>query len=260
MIIQPTNSLPGDFDAVNSEEIQNLTKETLPSSAVARGRFSILFKLEGKPDVEWKYASESARDSDYDAIIAAINASSGGPGSTPTLQEVTDEGAISTNPIIVGSVTDGTVIQSTGIGGVDGSSPTWGINNETGDADFTSVTTTGPIANSNGVIKPFKTYLALLNQSGTNAPVATSVEDNFGGIIGFGYTSEGIYTIDASEAIFTGTVIMDVINVRNVGAGNTLKFALTLNSTTQITLVSVSNGAVANDLLIDTPIEIRVYD
>jgi hypothetical protein len=106
MLFTPTNTIPGNFDAVSSEEIQNMVKKDLaPIPGAARtGRYSIIFTLEGKPDVEWKYSSSSDRNTDYDAVIAAANA--GGSVTVPNLQQVTDEGATTTADVTVNSISD----------------------------------------------------------------------------------------------------------------------------------------------------------
>lgn len=199
MIIQPTGSLPGDFEAVNSEEIQNISLETLPANATSRvGRFGIIFRLEGKPDVEWKYPSEGARDADYAAIIALINA-----GVTPPtlqdLQSVTDEGSTTTNSItaatfIAGTLVSGTVATASGIGGTSGGSPTWGIDNATGDTNLNNVVAT-TVANTNGIIKPYRSYVAnLVQNGGTGDPIVTVQENTLSqGDITWTRDAQGVY-------------------------------------------------------------------
>ena len=44
-----------------------------------------------------------------------------------------------------------------------------------------------------GDSRPYKVYTALLNQSGTNAPVATVLENTLGGDIVWSYYTEGVY-------------------------------------------------------------------
>jgi hypothetical protein len=146
MIFTPTNTIPGNFDAVSSEEIQNMVKKDIdPIPGASRtGRYSIIFTFEGeKSDVEWKYASASDRDTDYDAIVAAANAGGGGIIAPTTLQAVTDNGAETTNQVTFNSGSDRTFATSAGVSGEHGAeggaTTTWTIDNESGRGTFVDV-------------------------------------------------------------------------------------------------------------------------
>ena len=74
----------------------------------------------------------------------------------------------------------------TEIGEIDGVAPT-----DLQDA-FDKLTTATANFNGGGAA-PYKVYTALLTQSGTNAPVATVLENTLGGDIVWSYCTEGVY-------------------------------------------------------------------
>lgn len=160
MIFTPTNTIPGNFDAVSSEEIQNMIKKDIdPIPGAARtGRYSIIFSFEGeKADIEWKYASASDRNTDYDAIIAAANAGGGGAIAPTTLQAVTDNGAETTNQVTFNDpLLYRTFAGASGLSGENGAEgaavTTWTIDSEGGTAEFVELYDRNGIVTSTQVI------------------------------------------------------------------------------------------------------------
>ena len=108
---------------------------------------------------------------------------------------------------------------------------------------------------------PYKTYIALLTQTSTNAPVATVLENTIGAIA-WGYTSVGVYTATLTGA-FTAAKTLFVphgfiyVSIPG-GDDNLVRMART--SANVVTLTTYSGGVVANAILSDTPVEIRVYN
>jgi hypothetical protein len=99
-------------------------------------------------------------------------------------------------------------------------------------------------------VKPYKVYVALLTQSGTNPPVAIELENTLGAIT-FGYQSSGIYTINSSglftaSKTWTNPTLKDNVN---------LQLSIYRNTDSLLYLVDADgdNG------LLETSIEIRVY-
>lgn len=99
-----------------------------------------------------------------------------------------------------------------------------------------------------------KVYVALLNQTGTNAPVATVLENTLGEVPTFTYNSNGNYTLNTASAILLATkTVVSISNVLDIGnpmaiyAGRTSDTAIVINTYSM------------NDLLANTAIEIRVY-
>jgi hypothetical protein len=100
----------------------------------------------------------------------------------------------------------------------------------------------------------FKKLLQLVTQSSTDAPTAVTLENDFTGTLTWGYTSAGVYTLTASEPIFTANKTSV-----NVSAINGLVAAV-VTSTTVLTFTIVNHAnAATNALLTATPIEVKVY-
>ena len=146
----------------------------------------------------------------------------------------------------------------TEIGEIDGVAPT-----DLQDA-FDKLTTATANFNGGGTAPykvytaPYKVYTALLTQSGTDAPVATVLENTLGGDIvwsrgGEGYyiaTSSGLFTIDK-----TGVFIEPSSNLAITGYFQVNdKTINTVEIATAVTIGIADNG------LYKTSIEIRVYN
>ena len=106
--------------------------------------------------------------------------------------------------------------------------------------------------------RPYKVYTALLTQSGTNAPVATVLENT---IPGFSITPNrsftGLYQLNCTPALDINKVYFDVINTQ-VFSGFIISKEITVGDIVQI---STKNGSTPTDgILSRTPIEIRVYN
>jgi len=257
MVIQPTGSLPGEFDAVNSQEIQNITRETLPQSAVARGRYSIIFQFENKPDVEWKYASESARDSDYDSIIAAINAGGGsGPGTVPTLQDVVDSGNTTTSTIDLTAETSSFAMSGASIVGLDRTNPDDPIAKINVDPMGGSIFAYS-FQNPNGTIKSFRDYIFTVTQTSTSAPTIVSEDINETGLTpAVSRSATGTYLFD-----FTGidapSFFYSPSGVRIVGGSGL--WQTTFSGLVATVHTSGLNGTAADGILSNTTILFRFY-
>ena len=108
------------------------------------------------------------------------------------------------------------------------------------------------------VNSPVLEYVALVSQTGTSAPTATVLKNTLGATISFTRLSAGVYTANASTAVFTTdktTVQMQSgewafgVGIPLVGVSNT--------STVRI---AVTNGAGYDDgLLIKNALVIKVY-
>ena len=113
--------------------------------------------------------------------------------------------------------------------------------------------------------RPYKVYTALLTQSGTNAPVATVLENTLGGTVVWSRSSAGLYTATLAGAFTVGKVAVftqakesgtpDVFHRIDVSAN------VVANSVDLLTrYVDSSPSVLTNDgLLSGTVIEIRVY-
>jgi hypothetical protein len=104
-----------------------------------------------------------------------------------------------------------------------------------------------------------KTYKALLNQTGTNAPIATVLENTIGNIV-WGYTAEGIYTATLTGAFTANKTI--VFGDRFLGSVTEGVFPYVLmffQNTSTIAIQCYEGDVGSNNFLINTPISIEVY-
>jgi len=107
----------------------------------------------------------------------------------------------------------------------------------------------------------YQVYTALLTQTGTDAPVATVLENTLGGTVVWTYNDEGNYTATATglftlnkTAVFVGTCF-------NGAQTNTLVCGSVNYDVNSFNLFSsrLETALATDELLLNTPIEIRVY-
>lgn len=106
---------------------------------------------------------------------------------------------------------------------------------------------------------PYTVYVALLNQSGTAAPVATVLQNTLGGTVVWNRTVAGQYlgtlaaAFPAGKTFITTPAGFAYLDVNGSGA------MATRNSASAILVASQDSGAPSDSILSDLPIEIRVY-
>ena len=96
--------------------------------------------------------------------------------------------------------------------------------------------------------RPYKIYNALLNQSSTNAPVATVLQDEIGGVT-FTRDDEGIYYANSS-ALFTADKTACFVTTSDQAVSS-----IVYSNTSEIEISTSTDGILVNAL-----IEIRIYD
>ncbi len=106
--------------------------------------------------------------------------------------------------------------------------------------------------------RPYKVYTALLTQTGTNAPVATVLENTLGGTVVWSYVFLGSYRATLSNAFTFNKTFVNIQNTGGGAFGANIVGTLSIN-TIDIYSFDVYGGDIANDLLNKTSIEIRVY-
>jgi hypothetical protein len=122
-----------------------------------------------------------------------------------------------------------------------------------------NLTVTGTI---NGAVSlPYKKYVALLNQVGTSAPTAIILENTFSEIPTFSRTSTGVYKLELIDA-FTLNKTFIVSGSADVsgGSGDFATLIARRFDEDTITLYTYDNFTSADALLVNTSIEIRVYE
>jgi len=101
----------------------------------------------------------------------------------------------------------------------------------------------------------YTVYTALLNQTGTAAPVATILQNTTGGTIIWTRTSTGEYTATIANALFTlNKTLVFINNGDGLHQGQGVAPSWISPTTTTINIDTFSDGA-----LINGAIEIRVY-
>lgn len=122
-----------------------------------------------------------------------------------------------------------------------------------------NLTVTGTI--NGAVVAPFKKYVALLNQSSTNAPTAIVLENTFSEIPTFSRTSTGVYKLELIDS-FTLDKTFIITGSADISAG-TGDFATVIArrfDEDTITLYTYDNFTSSDNMLVNTSIEIRVYE
>ena len=106
----------------------------------------------------------------------------------------------------------------------------------------------------------YKKYVALISQTGTNAPTATVLENSLGGTPTFSYITIGNYDLTLTSA-FPASKTWVVGGSADISAGGGDFATLDIKRSTDniIKLRTYDNFTPANDMLVNTSIEIRVY-
>lgn len=111
-----------------------------------------------------------------------------------------------------------------------------------------------------------KVYRALLTQTGTDAPVATVLENTLGGAIVWTYETNGGYAGACVGAFTAGKTCISPVTVANSMEYNALTVcSLNRTGADNLTLLSASLNAqegtltLADDLLVNACVEILVY-
>lgn len=105
--------------------------------------------------------------------------------------------------------------------------------------------------------KPYKSYVALLTQTSTNAPIPIVLENTIGAIV-WSYDSTGSYVGTLTSA-FTADKTFVICNSTNGTADDLVQAVTPFGNTDDILVYSWNTGTLANGILVNTPIEIRVY-
>ena len=100
-----------------------------------------------------------------------------------------------------------------------------------------------------------KVYVALLTQTGTNAPVATVLKNTLGGTVVWTYDSAGIY-IGTLIGVFTLDKTYSIISQSISNLATSVVYRTSANT---VQVLSAEEGNVVDDILSNTSIKIEVY-
>jgi len=120
---------------------------------------------------------------------------------------------------------------------------------------LTRNTSTGEVEKAaSSALKNYKTYTALLSQTGTNAPTAIVLENTLGGTVVWTRSLIGNYVGTLSGAFTTNKTAV----LHGNGTTNTIVSSI-VSSVNSVGIVTTTAGAGADGLLSNTTLEIRVY-
>lgn len=110
-------------------------------------------------------------------------------------------------------------------------------------------------------VKNYQCYTVSLTQTSTNAPVITVLNNTLNGVPVSAFSSTGVFTLTLAGAFIAGKTVLVKLDPAAL-ASVTQSFKLVRTSADVITITTYSDtfSSVANGVLSDTPIEIRVYD
>lgn len=120
------------------------------------------------------------------------------------------------------------------------------------------------LANTPSYEPPYKVYTALLNQTGTNAPVATVLENTLGGTVVWTRNSPGLYIATLIGAFPLGKTYGNATFSFDDAAEGYKSIGISRNNNNVVQLRTSDGiiGGSSNDglMLEPTSIEIRVYN
>ena len=145
---------------------------------------------------------------------------------------------------IINSYAAGTVTTSDLILGVDTST----------SKNTTKTFTAGEIASLASGSTAYNSYVALLTQAGTAAPVATVLSNNLTATLTWARTGVGVYTLTASAATFTANKTIIFLNAGSLSSLITGE----RTSDTVLTIRTISGGA-ADSAITNGAFEVRIY-
>lgn len=111
------------------------------------------------------------------------------------------------------------------------------------------------------VILGYRSYTALVHQSGTNPPELTVLENSLGIKLEFARAGAGSYFANIDKQIFTADQNNEYVTLSNNSVGVDTLAAISFVGFPQLVLVTTNGGIPADDVLVQTPaiLEIRKY-
>lgn len=121
----------------------------------------------------------------------------------------------------------------------------------------TKTFTAGDIASLASGSTAYDSYVALLTQASTSAPVATVLSNNLTAALTWARTNPGVYTLTANAATFTAN---KTIVFLNAGSGIPLISAeRTSDTILTVKTFTPSSGAAVDDVITNGAFEVRIY-
>jgi hypothetical protein len=108
-----------------------------------------------------------------------------------------------------------------------------------------------------GSTQPYKKYVAIMNQTSTNAPTATVLENTIGDIV-WSYSAVGEYYATLAGAFTVGKTVVFLSNSANAGVTPSWTYRQ-ISSADQIYILTMDNTDSNANGIFKGDIEIRVY-
>lgn len=106
---------------------------------------------------------------------------------------------------------------------------------------------------------PYKSYVALISQSGTDTPTAIVINNELTGTPTFSRLGSGQYYINLTGAFSSNKTVSFPSKVC-ISSGSNYDISANPFTVNSFSLETLANGVNADDILQDYPIEIRVYN
>lgn len=104
-------------------------------------------------------------------------------------------------------------------------------------------------------VPTYARYVALLSQTGTDAPVATVLENTLGGTVVWTRNDVGDYTGTLAGVFVVGKTFLNSPNHINTG----LDISFRSDDANTVSIITADSGMVSDEILLAACIEIRVY-
>tara|TARA_R110000824_G_scaffold56949_2_gene155319 strand:- start:344 stop:790 length:447 start_codon:yes stop_codon:yes gene_type:complete len=118
----------------------------------------------------------------------------------------------------------------------------------------TKTFTAGDIASLASGSTAYDSYVALLTQAGTAAPVATVLSNNLTATLTWARTGVGVYTLTANAATFTANKTIIFIN-----AGSSQSVITGERTSDTVLTVKTISGGAADSAITNGAFEVRIY-
>ena len=122
------------------------------------------------------------------------------------------------------------------------------------DSSKKNATKSATVDQLSAFITSYNSYVALLTQSGTDAPVATVLSNNLTGTFTWARTDVGIYTLTTSAATFTADKTIVFLN-----AGSAPSLITGERTSDTVLTIQTISGGLADGAITNGAFEIRIY-
>ena len=105
----------------------------------------------------------------------------------------------------------------------------------------------------------YAVYSALISQTSTDAPTAIVLENTLGGTVSWSYDSEGHYSGTLTGAFTTGKTFITTAGGSELNACTFTNCSWLTSNEFLLHCINVTGATYSDGLMLNTPLEIRVY-